>query len=158
MKKNIIPEGSIVKMFLSVVFFMLSIIDIFFWKTIVVCCIGILLSLFFMLFGIKIIKIRDNIIFVSSDLLIGWYKVQYKTSINLDEIKYIEEKVRDYTYSSRGHEKTGRGIETRIAGNKFIEFTCTNDNVQRIHCNDLSRKQINYILDYCKNKNIKIIK
>lgn len=158
MKKNIFPIGSIIKIIFSVIFLVLSIIDIFVWRTIILFCITFIFSIFFLLYSIKIIKIRNNCIFVNSDLLVGWYKVQYKTIINLEEVIFVEEKIRDYTYSSIGKEKNGRGIETRITGNRFIEFTCTDNTIKRIHCNDLSKNQIKYILDYCKNMNNEIIK
>jgi len=157
MKKNILPIGSVIKIIFSFTFFIFSMIDLFVWKTIILFCTTIIMSIFFLLYSIKIIKIRDNYIFASSDLLLGWHKVQYKTTINLEEVILVEEKSRDYTYSSRGQEKNGRGIETRIIGNRFIEFTCADNTIKRIHCNDLSKKQIKYILDYCKNKTIETI-
>ena len=112
------------------------------------------LSIFFILFGLKIIILKENSIYVSSDFLLGWYKVQYQEEILLDNLSFVEIKQRDYTYSSRGKEKTGRGIETRIVGNKFIEFNYSNSSIKRIYCLDLSKKQINRIMEFCKQKNI----
>ena len=114
----------------------------------------IVLSVFFILFGLKIIILKDNSIYVSSDFLLGWYKVQYQEEILLDNLSFVEIKQRDYTYSSRGKEKNGRGIETRIVGNKFIEFNYSNSSIKRIYCLDLSKKQINRIMEFCKQKNI----
>ena len=84
------------------------------------------------------------------------YKVQYKENISFENIEFVEIKHRDYMYSSRGKEKTGRGIESRISGNHFIEFIYGDGSIKRIFCNDLSDKQITKILEFCKNKNIKV--
>ena len=154
MKKYIIPLGSIIKYVIALFLLIISVVDIMLWKTIFVSIVMIVLSIFFILFGLKIIILKDNSIYVSSDFLLGWYKVQYQEEILLDNLSFIEIKQRDYTYSSRGKEKTGRGIETRIVGNKFIEFNYSNSSIKRIYCLDLSRKQINKIVELCKQKNI----
>ena len=155
MKKYIIPLGSIIKYVIALFLLIIAVVDIILWKTIFVFIVMIVLSIFFILFGLKIIILKDNSIYVSSDFLLGWYKVQYQEEILLDNLSFIEIKQRDYTYSSRGKEKTGRGIETRIVGNKFIEFNYSNSSIKRIYCLDLSKKQINRIIDFCKQKNIK---
>ena len=154
MKKYIIPLGSIIKYVIALFLLIIAVVDIILWKTIFVFIVMIVLSIFFILFGLKIIILKDNSIYVSSDFLLGWYKVQYQEEILLDNLSFIEIKQRDYTYSSRGKEKTGRGIETRIVGNKFIEFNYSNSSIKRIYCLDLSRKQINNIMEFCKQKNI----
>ena len=155
MKKYIIPLGSIIKYVIALFLLIIAAVDIMLWKTIFVSIVMIVLSVFFILFGLKIIILKDNSIYVSSDFLLGWYKVQYQEEILLDNLSFVEIKQRDYTYSSRGKEKTGRGIETRIVGNKFIEFNYSNSSIKRIYCLDLSKKQINRIIDFCKQKNIK---
>ena len=154
MKKCIIPLGSIIKYVIALFLLIIAAIDIMLWKTIFVSIVMIVLSVFFILFGLKIIILKDNSIYVSSDFLLGWYKVQYQEEILLDNLSFVEIKQRDYTYSSRGKEKTGRGIETRIVGNKFIEFNYSNNSIKRIYCLDLSKKQINRIMGFCKQKNI----
>ena len=154
MKKYIIPLGSIIKYVIALFLLIIAVVDIMLWKTIFVFIVMIVLSIFFILFGLKIIILKDNSIYVSSDFLLGWYKVQYQEEILLDNLSFVEIKQRDYTYSSRGKEKTGRGIETRIVGNKFIEFNYSNSSIKRIYCLDLSRKQINKIVELCKQKNI----
>ena len=154
MKKYIIPLGSIIKYVIALFLLIIAAIDIMLWKTIFVSIVMIVLSVFFILFGLKIIILKDNSIYVSSDFLLGWYKVQYQEEILLDNLSFVEIKQRDYTYSSRGKEKTGRGIETRIVGNKFIEFNYSNNSIKRIYCLDLSKKQINRIIEFCKQKNI----
>ena len=154
MKKYIIPLGSIIKYVIALFLLIIAAVDIMLWKTIFVFIVMIVLSIFFILFGLKIIILKDNSIYVSSDFLLGWYKVQYQEEILLDNLSFVEIKQRDYTYSSRGKEKTGRGIETRIVGNKFIEFNYSNGSIKRIYCLDLSRKQINNIMEFCKQKNI----
>ena len=154
MKKYIIPLGSIIKYVIALFLLIISVVDIMLWKTIFVSIVMIVLSVFFILFGLKIIILKDNSIYVSSDFLLGWYKVQYQEEILLDNLSFVEIKQRDYTYSSRGKEKTGRGIETRIVGNKFIEFNYSNSSIKRIYCLDLSKKQINRIMEFCKQKNI----
>ena len=154
MKKYIIPLGSIIKYVIALFLLIIAAVDIMLWKTIFVSIVMIVLSVFFILFGLKIIILKDNSIYVSSDFLLGWYKVQYQEEILLDNLSFVEIKQRDYTYSSRGKEKTGRGIETRIVGNKFIEFNYSNSSIKRIYCLDLSRKQINKIVELCKQKNI----
>ena len=154
MKKYIIPLGSIIKYVIALFLLIIAVVDIMLWKTIFVFIVMIVLSIFFILFGLKIIILKDNSIYVSSDFLLGWYKVQYQEEILLDNLSFIEIKQRDYTYSSRGKEKTGRGIETRIVGNKFIEFNYSNSSIKRIYCLDLSRRQINNIMEFCKQKNI----
>lgn len=154
MKKYIIPLGSIIKYVIALFLLIIAAIDIMLWKTIFVSIVMIVLSVFFILFGLKIIILKDNSIYVSSDFLLGWYKVQYQEEILLDNLSFVEIKQRDYTYSSRGKEKTGRGIETRIVGNKFIEFNYSNSSIKRIYCLDLSKKQINRIMEFCKQKNI----
>lgn len=154
MKKYIIPLGSIIKYVIALFLLIIAVVDIMLWKTIFVFIVMIVLSIFFILFGLKIIILKDNSIYVSSDFLLGWYKVQYQEEIFLDNLSFVEIKQRDYTYSSRGKEKTGRGIETRIVGNKFIEFNYSNSSIKRIYCLDLSRKQINNIMEFCKQKNI----
>lgn len=154
MKKYIIPLGSITKYVIALFLLIIAAVDIMLWKTIFVSIVMIVLSVFFILFGLKIIILKDNSIYVSSDFLLGWYKVQYQEEILLDNLSFVEIKQRDYTYSSRGKEKTGRGIETRIVGNKFIEFNYSNSSIKRIYCLDLSKKQINRIMEFCKQKNI----
>ena len=154
MKKYIIPLGSIIKYVIALFLLIIASVDIMLWKTIFVSIVMIVLSVFFILFGLKIIILKDNSIYVSSDFLLGWYKVQYQEEILLDNLSFVEIKQRDYTYSSRGKEKTGRGIETRIVGNKFIEFNYSNSSIKRIYCLDLSKKQINRIMEFCKQKNI----
>ena len=154
MKKYIIPLGSIIKYVIALFLLIIAAIDIMLWKTIFVSIVMIVLSVFFILFGLKIIILKDNSIYVSSDFLLGSCKVQYQEEILLDDLSFVEIKQRDYTYSSRGKEKTGRGIETRIVGNKFIEFNYSNSSIKRIYCLDLSRKQINNIMEFCKQKNI----
>lgn len=154
MKKYIIPLGSIIKYVIALFLLIIAAVDIMLWKTIFVSIVMIVLSVFFILFGLKIIILKDNSIYVSSDFLLGWYKVQYQEEILLDNVSFVEIKQRDYTYSSRGKEKTGRGIETRIVGNKFIEFNYSNSSIKRIYCLDLSKKQINRIMEFCKQKNI----
>lgn len=154
MKKYIIPLGSIIKYVIALFLLIIAAVDIMLWKTIFVSIVMIVLSVFFILFGLKIIILKDNSIYVSSDFLLGWYKVQYQEEIFLDNLSFVEIKQRDYTYSSRGKEKTGRGIETRIVGNKFIEFNYSNSSIKRIYCLDLSKKQINRIIEFCKQKNI----
>ena len=154
MKKYIIPLGSIIKYVIALFLLIIAVVDIILWKTIFVFIVMIVLSIFFILFGLKIIILKDNSIYVSSDFLLGWYKVQYQEEILLDNLSFVEIKQRDYTYSSRGKEKTGRGIETRIVGNKFIEFNYSNSSIKRIYRLDLSRKQINNIMEFCKQKNI----
>lgn len=154
MKKYIIPLGSIIKYVIALFLLIIAAVDIMLWKTIIVSIVMIVLSVFFILFGLKIIILKDNSIYVSSDFLLGWYKVQYQEEILLDNLSFVEIKQRDYTYSSRGKEKTGRGIETRIVGNKFIEFNYSNSSIKRIYCLDLSKKQINRIMEFCKQKNI----
>ena len=154
MKKYIIPLGSIIKYVIALILLTIALLDIMLWKTIFVSIVMIVLSVFFILFGLKIIILKDNSIYVSSDFLLGWYKVQYQEEILLDNLSFVEIKQRDYTYSSRGKEKTGRGIETRIVGNKFIEFNYSNSSIKRIYCLDLSKKQINRIVEFCKQKNI----
>ena len=154
MKKYIIPLGSIIKYVIALFLLIIAAVDIMLWKTIFVSIVMIVLSVFFILFGLKIIILKDNSIYVSSDFLLGWYKVQYQEEILLDNLSFVEIKQRDYTYSSRGKEKTSRGIETRIVGNKFIEFNYSNSSIKRIYCLDLSKKQINRIMEFCKQKNI----
>ena len=154
MKKYIIPLGSIIKYVIALFLLIIAAVDIMLWKTIFVSIVMIVLSVFFILFGLKIIILKDNSIYVSFDFLLGWYKVQYQEEILLDNLSFVEIKQRDYTYSSRGKEKTGRGIETRIVGNKFIEFNYSNSSIKRIYCLDLSKKQINRIMEFCKQKNI----
>ena len=154
MKKYIIPLGSIIKYVIALFLLIIAVVDIILWKTIFVFIVMIVLSIFFILFGLKIIILKDNSIYVSSDFLLGSCKVQYQEEILLDNLSFVEIKQRDYTYSSRGKEKTGRGIETRIVGNKFIEFNYSNSSIKRIYCLDLSRKQINNIMEFCKQKNI----
>ena len=154
MKKYIIPLGSIIKYVVALFLLIIAAVDIMLWKTIFVSIVMIVLSVFFILFGLKIIILKDNSIYVSSDFLLGWYKVQYQEEILLDNLSFVEIKQRDYTYSSRGKEKTGRGIETRKVGNKFIEFNYSNSSIKRIYCLDLSKKQINRIMEFCKQKNI----
>ena len=154
MKKYIIPLGSIIKYVIALFLLIIAAVDIMLWKTIFLSIVMIVLSVFFILFGLKIIILKDNSIYVSSDFLLGWYKVQYQEEILLDNLSFVEIKQRDYTYSSRGKEKTGRGIETRIVGNKFIEFNYSNSSIKRIYCLDLSKKQINRIMEFCKQKNI----
>ena len=154
MKKYIIPLGSIIKYVIALFLLIIAAIDIMLWKTIFVSIVMIVLSVFFILFGLKIIILKDNSIYVSSDFLLGSCKVQYQEEILLDDLSFVEIKQRDYTYSSRGKEKTGRGIETRIVGNKFIEFNYSNNSIKRIYCLDLSKKQINRIMGFCKQKNI----
>lgn len=154
MKKYIIPLGSIIKYVIALFLLIIATVDIMLWKTIFVSIVMIVLSVFFILFGLKIIILKDNSIYVSSDFLLGWYKVQYQEEILLDNVSFVEIKQRDYTYSSRGKEKTGRGIETRIVGNKFIEFNYSDSSIKRIYCLDLSKKQINRIMEFCKQKNI----
>ena len=155
MKKHIIPLGSIIKYVIALFLLIIAAVDIVLWKTIFVSIVMIVSSVFFILFGLKIIILKDNSIYVSSDFLLGWYKVQYQEEILLDNLSSVGIKQRDYTYSSRGKEKTGRGIETRIVGNKFIEFNYSNSSIKRIYCLDLSKKQINRIMEFCKQKNIK---
>ena len=154
MKKYIIPLGSIIKYVIALFLLIIAAVDIMLWKTIFLSIVMIVLSIFFILFGLKIIILKDNSIYVSSDFLLGWYKVQYQEEILLDNVSFVEIKQRDYTYSSRGKEKTGRGIETRIVGNKFIEFNYSNSSIKRIYCLDLSKKQINRIMEFCKQRNI----
>lgn len=96
--------------------------------------------------------LKESSIFVSGDLLVGLLKVEYKYNIDLKDVSFVEVQQRDYKFSSRGREKRGRGIETYRIGHKFIEFNYLDGSVKRIHCNDLSRKQINKILEHCKNK------
>ncbi len=156
MKKYIIPFNSIIKMIVSLIFLVVAILDIIMWNTIFLSIIMIFLSIFFILFGAKIIILKKNSIYVSPDLLFGWYKVQYKDEIYLKNISFVEVKQRDFTYSSRGKEKTGRGIDTRIVGNKFIEFNYYDSSIKRIYCNSFSSKQINKVLEYCKQKNLSV--
>ena len=160
MKKYIIPFGSIIKYVIALILLIIVALDIMLWKTIFVSIVMIVLSIFFVLFGLKIILLKDKSIYVSPDFLPGWYKVQYQEEILLDNVLFVEIRQRDYTYSSRGKEKTGRGIETRIVGNKFIEFNYSNSSIKRIYCLDLSKRQINKILEYIisKNKNVEIKK
>ncbi len=136
MKKYIIPFNSIIKAIVSLLFLVLALLDITIWNTIILSVIMILLATFFMLFSIKIIILKETSIYVSSDLLFGWLKVQYKDEIYFENIAFVEVKKRDYTYSSNGKEKTGRGIDTLIVGNKFIEFNYCDATIKRIHCND----------------------
>ena len=154
MKKHIIPLGSIIKYVIALFLLIIAAVDIVLWKTIFVSIVMIVSSVFFILFGLKIIILKDNSIYVSSDFLLGWYKVQYQEEILLDNLSSVGIKQRDYTYSSRGKEKTGRGIETRIVGNKFIEFKYRDSSIKRIYCVDLSKRQINRIMEFCKQKNI----
>ena len=154
MKKYIIPLVSIIKYVIALILLAIAILDIMLWKTIFVSIVMIVLSVFFILFGLKIITLKDKSIYVSPDFLPGWYKVQYQEEILLDNVSFVEIKQRDYTYSSRGKEKTGRGIETRIVGNKFIEFNYIDSSIKRIYCVDLSKRQINRIMEFCKQKNI----
>lgn len=154
MKKHIIPLGSIIKYVIALILLAIALLDIMLWKTIFVSIVMIVLSVFFILFGLKIITLKDKSIYVSPDFLPGWYKVQYQEEILLDNVSFVEIKQRDYTYSSRGKEKTGRGIETRIVGNKFIEFNYSDSSIKRIYCVDLSKRQINRIMEFCKQKNI----
>jgi len=156
MKKYIIPFVSFFKFVFSIIFFSLSVLDIIIWETLFVSIIMFILAIFFVLFGIKVIILSDNNIYVSPDLLIGWFKVQYKENIQLKNLDFIIIKQREYTYSSKGKEKTGRGIDSRISGHKFIEFNYLDETIKRIHCNDFSNSQINKIVYYCKTKNIKI--
>ncbi len=156
MKKYIIPFNSIIKIIISLVFLVVAILDICMWNTIFLSIIMIILSVFYILFGAKIIILKDNSIYVSPDLLFGWYKVQYKEEISLKNIVFVEVRQRDFTYSSRGIQKTGRGIATRIVGNKFIEFNYCDASIKRICCNDFSSKQINKVLEYCKQKNLTV--
>lgn len=156
MKKYIIPFNSIIKIIISLAFLVVAILDICMWNTIFLSIIMIVLSVFYILFGAKIIVLKDNSIYVSPDLLFGWYKVQYKEEIFLKNILFVEVKQRDFTYSSRGIEKAGRGIATRIVGNKFVEFNYYDASIKRIYCNDFSNKQINKVLEYCKQKNLTV--
>ncbi len=156
MKKYIIPFNSIIKMIISLAFLVVAILDICMWNTIFLSIIMIALSIFFILFGAKIIVLKDNSIYVSPDLIFGWHKVQYKEEIFLKNILFVEVRQRDFTYSSRGIEKAGRGIDTRIVGNRFIEFNYCDASIKRIYCNDFSNKQINKVLEYCKQKNLTI--
>jgi|GEM_PF-1054076 len=158
MKKYIIPFGSIIKLLISFIFLLLAIVDLLLWQTILICVISFILFILLFEYGLKLIQIDNDTILISPDILIGWYKVQYKENIVLRDVSFIEVKKRDYTYSSRGQEKTGRGFETIITGNTFIEFNYYDKTIKRIHCNDLSKKQVEFILEYCKKKNIKIIK
>ena len=153
MRKYIIPFGFFIKIIISILFLVIAILDIVLWKKTLLAIISLLIFIFFILFGVKIIVLRDDCIYVSPDLLFGWYKVQYKEKI---QIKYVEVKTRDHTYSSRGKEKTGKGIETIRTGNKFIEFIYQDESIKRIYCLDLSNKQINKILEFCIKKNIEI--
>lgn len=152
MKKYIIPLGSIIKYVIALFLLIIAVVDIMLWKTIFVSIVMIVLSVFFILFGLKIIILKDKSIYVSPDFLPGWYKVQYQEEILLDNVSFVEIRQRDYTYSSRGKEKTGRGIETRIVGNKFIEFNYSDSSIKRIYCADLSKRQINRIMEFCKQK------
>ena len=101
MKKYIIPLGSIIKYVIALFLLIIAVVDIMLWKTIFVFIVMIVLSIFFILFGLKIIILKDNSIYVSSDFLLGWYKVQYQEEIFLDNLSFVEIKQRDYTYSSR---------------------------------------------------------
>ena len=100
MKKYIIPLGSIIKYVIALFLLIIAAVDIILWKTIFVSIVMIVLSVFFILFGLKIIILKDNSIYVSSDFLPGWYKVQYQEEILLDNLSFVEIKQRDYTYSS----------------------------------------------------------
>lgn len=156
MKKYIIPFNSIIKMIIAFVFLVIAILDIIMWNTIILSIIMIILAIFHILFGARMIVLKENSIYASPDLLFGWYKVQYKTQIYLENVSFVEVKKRDFTYSSKGKEKTGRGIETRIIGNKFIEFNYCDGSIKRVYCNDFSKKQIDKILEYCKQKNLNV--
>ncbi len=129
-----------------------ALLDIFLWRTKFFFIILIPISIFLILFAIKIIILKESSIFVSGDLLVGLLKVEYKYNIDLKDVSFVEVQQRDYKFSSRDREKRGRGIETYRIGHKFIEFNYLDGSVKRIHCNDLSRKQINKILEHCKNK------
>ena len=83
MKKYIIPLGSIIKYVIALFLLIIAAVDIMLWKTIFVCIVMIVFSVFFILFGLKIIILKDNSIYVSSDFLLGWYKVQYQEEILL---------------------------------------------------------------------------
>ena len=98
MKKYIIPLGSIIKYVIALFLLIIAVVDIILWKTIFVFIVMIVLSIFFILFGLKIIILKDNSIYVSSDFLLGWYKVQYQEEILLDNLSFVEIKQRDYTY------------------------------------------------------------
>ena len=78
MKKYIIPLGSIIKYAIALILLTIGLLDIILWKTIFVSVVMIVLSIFFILFGLKIIILKDNSVYVSPDFLVGWYKVQYK--------------------------------------------------------------------------------
>ena len=55
MKKYIIPLGSIIKYVIALFLLIIAAIDIMLWKTIFVSIVMIVLSVFFILFGLKII-------------------------------------------------------------------------------------------------------
>ena len=88
MKKYIIPLGSIIKYAIALILLTIGLLDIILWKTIFVSVVMIVLSIFFILFGLKIIILKDNSVYVSPDFLVGWYKVQYKEEILLDNISF----------------------------------------------------------------------
>lgn len=99
-----------------------ALLDIFLWRTKFFFIILIPISIFLILFAIKIIILKESSIFVSGDLLVGLLKVEYKYNIDLKDVSFVEVQQRDYKFSSRGREKRGRGIETYRTGHKFIEF------------------------------------
>lgn len=67
MKKYIIPLGSIIKYAIALILLTIGLLDIILWKTIFVSVVMIVLSIFFILFGLKIIILKDNSVYVSPD-------------------------------------------------------------------------------------------
>ena len=65
MKKYIIPLGSIIKYVVALFLLIIAAVDIMLWKTIFVSIVMIVLSVFFILFGLKRIILKYNSIYVS---------------------------------------------------------------------------------------------
>lgn len=152
--KIIIPIASYIKIGMAAIFLTFSLMFIYVYYSFVLHIVFSIIVLLLLLSSIKVLIIKENCIIMSSDIALFWFKVQYRTKVDYNEIESFKIIKRENFYSSRGREKTGRGFETRITGITFFEFQCKNKIVKRIRADVFSKKQLNYLKEILIRKNI----
>ena len=157
MKKIIWPLGNVLRFIFGILFLIVVVIDIILIKTYLLALVIFIIGCLMILRGMQFIILNNNQICVT--MHISTVKIiQYKESIDINNICKIEQNYKGTNYSSRGIKKY-RGFNPRLPF-KFIELFLYDSSVKRIYADDLSKKQINKILEYIisKNKNVEIKK
>lgn len=160
MKKIIWPFGNILRFIFGMSFLIGVVLDIIVIKTYLLALILFIISCLLMLRSFQYILLNNEKIMITSQLTFSIWKTQYKEIINISQISKIEINEKSSCYSSRGPEPTSRGFDSMKSIHIFIELFLSDLQIKRIYANDLSKNQINIILEYIisKNKNIEIKK